>query len=842
MTYDPKTIEPKWQAYWDQKETFKVEMVAGKPKIYVLDMFPYPSGAGLHVGHPEGYTATDIFCRYKRMRGVNVLHPMGWDAYGLPAERYAMRTGVHPAVTTKQNIDTFRAQIKRLGFSYDWSREISTTDPAYVKWTQWIFLKLYEKGLAYQTESAVNWCPALSTVLANEEVKDGKYVETGDPVEKRYMKQWMLRITAYADRLLEDLDLLDWPEGVKAMQRNWIGRSEGAEVTFEIADSDKDFMVYTTRPDTLWGATYCVLAPEHPLVSAITTPDRKGDVEGYKAKVAALSDHERTEDAKTKTGVFTGAYAINPVNGAKIPMWIADYVLISYGTGAIMAVPAHDQRDHDFARTFNLPIVQVVSAPEGFDVQAAAWYGDGRAMNSPLIDGLEVDAAKTKIIAWLEEKSLGKGRVQTRLRDWLFSRQRYWGEPFPLIHLNDGSIVPLPADSLPILPPELDDYRPTPDGQPPLARAQDWLNTTDPKTGAPALRETNTMPQWAGSCWYYLRFIDPHNDKMLIDPEKEKYWMPVDLYVGGAEHAVLHLLYARFWHKVLYDIGVVSTKEPFQKLFNQGMILAFSYRDAQGRYFEPERVVAKDGKHIADDSVEVSQQIEKMSKSRFNVVNPDDVVDEFGADSMRLYEMFMGPLDVTKPWQTAGVAGVRRFIERAWRIVCNDEGVVIGERIIEEAPDAATTRLMHTTVRIVTEDIEALRFNTAISRLMEFVNALTPMPLRPRICVDNLILLMSPFTPHVAEELWEKLGHSESIAYAPWPSFDPDLAKPAEREYAVQINGKMRHKVLADAELDAAELMSVVKADPKVVELLAGKTMVKEIAVPGRLVNFVVRD
>jgi leucyl-tRNA synthetase len=842
VTYDPKTIEPKWQRYWEENETFKVEMDVSKPKIYVLDMFPYPSGAGLHVGHPEGYTATDIFCRYKRMRGINVLHPMGWDAYGLPAERYAMRTGVHPAVTTKQNIDTFRSQIKRLGFSYDWSREISTTDPDYVKWTQWIFLKLYEKGLAYQTEAAVNWCPALNTVLANEEVKDGKYVETGDTVEKRYMKQWMLRITAYGDRLLEDLDGLDWPEGVKAMQRNWIGRSEGAEVKFAIADTDQDFTVFTTRPDTLWGATYCVLSPEHPLVPKITAADRKADVEAYRAKVAALSDFERTEDAKTKTGVFTGAHAINPVNGAKIPIWIADYVLMSYGTGAIMAVPAHDQRDHDFAKAFNLPIVQVVSAPDGFDVQDKAWDGDGKAMNSPLIDGLGVEDAKKKVIAWLEEKSLGKGRVQYRLRDWLFSRQRYWGEPFPLVHRNDGTIVPLPVDSLPILPPELDDYRPTPDGQPPLARAHDWLHTTDPNTGEPAVRETNTMPQWAGSCWYYLRYIDPKNDKMFVDPEKEKYWMPVDLYVGGAEHAVLHLLYARFWHKVLYDIGAVSTKEPFQKLFNQGMILAFSYRDAQGRYFEPERVVSKDGKHIADGSVEVSQQIEKMSKSRFNVVNPDDVVAEFGADSMRLYEMFMGPLDVTKPWQTQGVAGVRRFLDRAWRIVCNDDDQVLTDRIVDVQPEDALNRKMQMTIRTVTEDVEGLRFNTAISRMMEFVNELTPMPYRPRICVENLVLLLSPFAPHIAEELWSKLGHGQTLAYHPWPTFDPDLAKPAEREYAVQVNGKMRHKVLAGADIDAAALMAAVKGDPKVTEILAGKTIVKEIAVPGRLVNFVVRD
>ncbi len=842
MTYDPKAIEPKWQRFWDDHQTFKVEVDTGKPKIYVLDMFPYPSGAGLHVGHPEGYTATDIFCRFKRMRGFNVLHPMGWDAYGLPAERYAMRTGVHPAITTKSNIDTFRGQIKRLGFSYDWSREISTTDPHYVKWTQWIFLKLFEKGLAYQTEAAVNWCPALSTVLANEEVKDGKYVETGDPVEKRYMKQWMLRITAYADRLLEDLDDLDWPEGVKAMQRNWIGRSEGAEVRFQIDGTSGGFTVFTTRPDTLWGATYCVLAPEHPLVREITTPGQRAAVDAYVARTQSLSDFDRTGEAKTKTGVFTGAHAINPANGEKLPVWIADYVLMSYGTGAIMAVPAHDERDHEFARAFDLPVVQVVTAPTGFDVQAQAWTGDGVAMNSPLIDGLGVDAAKRKVIEWLEAQGVGKSRVQTRLRDWLFSRQRYWGEPFPLLHLADGRIVPLPEDALPILPPELDDYRPTPDGKPPLARAQAWLHTTDPVSGEPAVRETNTMPQWAGSCWYYLRFIDPHNDAMAVDPVKEKYWMPVDLYVGGAEHAVLHLLYSRFWHKVLYDIGVVSTKEPFKKLFNQGMILAFSYKDQQGRYFEPERVVSKDGKHVADGDIDVAQQIEKMSKSRFNVVNPDDIVNEFGADSMRLYEMFMGPLDVVKPWQTQGVGGVRRFLDRAWRIVCGEDGEVVRERISDAAADETLLRLTHTTIRVLTEDIEALRFNTAIARLMEFVNVLTPMPVRPRQCVETLVLLLAPFAPHIAEELWEKLKGAGSLAYAPWPTFDADLARAAEREYAVQINGKMRGKVVAEAELDAAALLAVVRRDARIAELLGGKTVMKEISIPGRLVNFVVRE
>ena len=841
MSYDPTSIEPKWQRYWEQNATFRVEIDLSKPKLYVLDMFPYPSGAGLHVGHPEGYTATDIFCRYKRMRGFNVLHPMGWDAFGLPAERYAMRTGVHPSITTRSNIETFRGQIKRLGFSYDWSRELSTTDPEFVRWTQWIFLKLYERGLAYQAEVAVNWCPAQNTVLANEEVKDGRYVETGDLVERRLMRQWMLRITAYADRLLDDLEDLDWPEGIKAMQRNWIGRSEGADVSFRVDGSTESFNVFTTRPDTLFGATYCVLAPEHPIVDRITTDRQRAVVDAYRTRTAAESDFQRSDQSREKTGVFTGAYAINPVNAERIPIWIADYVLLSYGTGAIMAVPAHDQRDHEFATKFDLRIVQVIAPASPIDIKLQAYDGDGVAINSAFLDGLGVAEAKERILQWLEEKGLGSRRVQYRLRDWLFSRQRYWGEPIPMLHRADGSILPLPEVALPLLPPELDDYRPTASGEPPLARAERWVKTTDPSSGAPAWRETNTMPQWAGSCWYYLRFIDPKNDKALVDPEKERYWMPVDLYVGGAEHAVLHLLYARFWHKLLYDIGAVSTKEPFRKLFNQGMILAFSYRDASGKYHEPEQVVQAGGMFFVD-GVEAEQQIEKMSKSRFNVVNPDEIVKEFGADSMRLYEMFMGPLDVAKPWQTAGVAGVRRFLNRAWRLICDEDDAEDIERIGDAAPDRQLASLLHRTIASVTDDIENLRFNTAIAKLMELVNALTPMPQRPRAILETFVLLLSPFAPHIAEELWSKLGHRTSLAYEPWPVADPVLANSRElQEYPVQINGKLRARVTASPQLERDELLAVVKGDFEVQRLLAAVTIVREVVVPGRLVNFVVK-
>jgi leucyl-tRNA synthetase len=839
MAYDPKTIEPKWQAYWEANETFRAEVDPTREKFYALDMFPYPSGSGLHVGHPEGYTATDILSRYKRMRGFNVLHPMGWDSYGLPAERYAMRTGIHPAITTKQNIDTFRGQVRRLGFSYDWSRELATTDPGYIRWTQWIFLKLYDLDLAYQAEVAVNWCPAQNTVLANEEVKDGKYVETGDPVVRRLMRQWMLRITRYADRLLDDLEELDWPESVKAMQRNWIGRSEGAEVTFPVENGNDGLTVFTTRPDTLFGATYCVVAPEHKLLPQIVAPAARAEVDAYALRATGLGEAVRSDPGRAKTGVFTGAYVINPVNGERLPVWVADYVLGGYGTGAIMAVPGHDTRDHEFARAFGLPIVQVVDDGRGQGVADAAYEGDGVLVNSGFLDGMAVPEAKKAIIAWLEHHGAGLAKVTYRLRDWLFSRQRYWGEPIPVLHLADGSVVPLPEDALPLLPPELEDYTPAEGGEPPLARAVDWVRTTVPGTDIPAMRETNTMPQWAGSCWYYLRFIDPHNDRVFVDPEKERYWMPVDIYVGGAEHAVLHLLYARFWHKVLYDIGAVSTKEPFRKLFNQGMILAFSHRDGSGRYYESDQVAERDGRFFAGE-VELSRQVEKMSKSRFNVVNPDDVVEEYGADSVRLYEMFMGPLDVAKPWQMSGVTGVRRFLDRAWRIVCGEDDA-LHPAVVAADPPVELLRLRHRTVGTVTEDIENLRFNTAIARLMEMANGLTTATVRPREVVETFVKLLSPFAPHLGEELWRKLGHDGTLAYVPWPDFDPELAREESQEYVVQVNGKVRHRFQGKAGLDADALMAAAKAEPQVGALLAGKAMVKEIAIPGRLVNFVVR-
>jgi leucyl-tRNA synthetase len=837
VAYNPKAIEPKWQAYWEENATFRATIIPDKPKYYVLDMFPYPSGSGLHVGHPEGYTATDILARYKRMCGFNVLHPMGWDSYGLPAERYAMRTGIHPAITTARNIDTFRGQVRRLGFSYDWERELATTDPGFVRWTQWIFLQLYERGLAYQAEIAVNWCPAQNTVLANEEVRDGKYVETGDPVVRRLMRQWMLRITAYADRLLDDLEALDWPESVKAMQRNWIGRSEGAEIRFPLAADGGELTVFTTRPETLFGATYCVVAPEHKLGSMVT-PEQRRAVDGYVQRAEVLGEAARADAGREKTGVFTGAYVVNPANGAHLPVWVADYVLGGYGTGAIMAVPAHDVRDHAFARAFDLPIVPVVT---GANVAETAWEGDGMLFNSGFLDGMAVPEAKRAMIAFLVEKDAGTPRTTYRLRDWLFSRQRYWGEPIPVLHLSDGSVVPLPEDSLPVLPPELADYTPAPGGEPPLARATEWVSTTDPRTGEPALRETNTMPQWAGSCWYYLRFLDPHNEHAFVDPAAESYWMPVDLYVGGAEHAVLHLLYSRFWHKVLYDAGVVSTPEPFAKLFNQGMILAFSYRDEAGRYYDPGDVAERDGHHYIGDKA-LSRQIEKMSKSRFNVVNPDDVVEEYGADAMRLYEMFMGPLDVAKPWQMSGLIGVRRFLDRSWRIVCGDDDSL--SPLVQDSVQTPTAllRLRHRTVSVVTQDIEALRFNTAIARLMEMANGLTAATMRPREVVETFVKMLAPFAPHMGEELWRKLGHEGTLAYAPWPGFDPMLAREDTQEYVVQVNGKVRHRFEGSTGLDIAALLTAAKADPIVVALLDGKAVVKEIAIPGRLVSFVIRD
>ena len=723
MSFDHHTIEKKWQKYWEDNKTFKTSEDKGKRKFYALDMFPYPSGAGLHVGHPEGYTATDILSRMKRMQGYNVLHPMGWDAFGLPAEQYALDTGNDPAEFTKHNIDNFRRQIKSLGFSYDWDREVSTTDPQYYKWTQWIFLKLYEKGLAYIDEVPVNWCPALGTVLANEEVIDGKSERGGHPVVRKPMKQWNLKITAYADRLLEDLEELDWPESIKDMQRNWIGRSEGAEVNFQIDGHDEHFTVFTTRPDTLFGATYTVLAPEHKLVQKITTPEQKQAVEKYLEEVTSKSDLERTDLAKDKTGVFTGAYAINPVNGVKVPIWIADYVLATYGTGAIMAVPAHDERDYEFATKFNLEIIEVVA---GGDVTKEAYTGDGLHVNSDFLNDLNKEEAISKMIQWLEEKGVGTKKVTYRLRDWLFSRQRYWGEPIPMIHWEDGTMTAVPEEELPLVLPVTNEIKPSGTGESPLANIEEWVNVVDPATGKKGRRETNTMPQWAGSCWYYLRFIDPHNDQALADPEKLKEWLPVDIYIGGAEHAVLHLLYARFWHKFLYDIGVVPTKEPFQKLFNQGMILG--------------------------------ENNEKMSKSKGNVVNPDEIVESHGADTLRLYEMFMGPLDGSIAWSANGVDGSRRFLDRIWRLLIDDNGNLnpkIKENLEQES---GLEKVYHQTVKKVTEDYEALHFNTAISQLMVFINEAYKADVLPISYVEGFVKLISPIAPHIAEELWEKLG------------------------------------------------------------------------------------
>ena len=836
--YDHENIELKWQRFWLEEKTFKSEINLDKPKYYVLDMFPYPSGDGLHVGHPEGYTATDIIARYKRMRGFNVLHPMGWDAFGLPAERHAVRTGEHPAIITGHNCDTFRRQIQRLGLSYDWDREINTTDPKYYKWTQWIFSILYDRGLAYEVEAPVNWCPALNTVLANEEVKDGKYVETGDAVEKRAMRQWMLKITEYAERLLSDLDGLDWPEGIKAMQREWIGRSEGADVEFAVADSDKAFTVFTTRPDTLFGATYCVLAPEHPLTLSIATPGQRNAVEAYIAAAAQKSAQDRMKDERTKTGVFTGAYAVNPVNNARVPIWIADYVLAEYGYGAIMAVPAHDTRDYEFAKTFDLPIIEVIS---GGDIAKEAWTGDGILVNSPLIDGLNVADAKKKITGWLETKGVGRGTVNYKLRDWLFSRQRYWGEPFPLIRLEDGTVKVLPMKDLPVLLPPLDDYRPTADGAPPLARAEDWVNTTDPESGQSAVRETNTMPQWAGSCWYFLRFCDANNDEEAWSKEAENYWMPVDLYVGGAEHAVLHLLYSRFWHKVLFDAGVVHTAEPFTKLFNQGMILAYSFKDAQGKYHYPHEV-ERDGDvwRLKADGQPVETQIEKMSKSRYNVVNPDDVVHEYGADAMRLYEMFMGPLDRDKPWTDEGVQGVYRFLRRVWSLFIGEDGG-LHSRVVAQGGDAAVERELHKTVKAVTHDIETMSFNTAIARMMEFVNLAMKAAKLDRAIMERFVLVLAPFAPHVAEELWARLGHPESLAYADWPGYDEALLVEDTVEIPVQVLGKLRGKIVMPKDADQAAILAAAKADARVLPHIEGKTLVKEIYVPGKMVNLVVK-
>ena len=782
----------------------------------------------------------DIVARYKRMKGHNVLNPMGWDAFGLPAERHAVRTGEHPSIITKKNVDNFRSQLSRLGFAFDWSREVDTSSEDYYGWTQWIFLKLHEQGLAYMAEVPVNWCPALGTVLANEEVQDGKYVETGDPVERRMMRQWMLRITAYAERLLADLDELDWPEGVLEMQRQWIGRSEGAQFRFQVAESDAGFEVYTTRPDTLWGATYCVLAPEHPLVTELSTEEQREEVDAYVQQAVNRSDMERQVAAeREKTGVFTGSYAINPVSGERLPIWIADYVMMGYGTGAIMAVPAHDERDHAFATRFGLPIVEVVSG--GNDVQEEAYSGDGVAVNSGFIDGLGVDEAKAKVIDWLESKGLGERRVQYKLRDWLFSRQRYWGEPFPILHGPDGEIRCVDAAELPITLPYIDAYKPTEDGRPPLARATEWLEVE--VDGKVYTRETNTMPQWAGSCWYYLRYMDPDNQEQPFSQEAERYWGPVDLYIGGVEHAVLHLLYARFWHKVLYDCGLVHTKEPFQKLFNQGMILAFSYRDANGKYYLPEDVEEVDGGWVTKaGGVPVETQMEKMSKSRLNVVNPNDVVDEYGADALRVYEMFMGPLEQVKPWQMSGVEGVYRFLARVWRLFVNEETGELNSAISADAPmDEELNRSLNVAIKSVTEGIDSLRFNTPISRMMEFVKVALSKEHLPAKSMQDFLLILSPYAPHLAEELFSRLGAQESLATMPWPEWDPEALETQSIEIAVQVQGKLRASVKVPKDISKEDLLAIAKDNERVQRHLEGMVIVKEIVVPGRLVNLVVR-
>jgi len=839
-------IEKSWQHFWQRHKTFKArDCDPSRPKYYVLDMFPYPSAQGLHVGHPEGYTASDIVARYKRMKGFNVLHPFGWDAFGLPAEQHAVKTGTAPKTTTKKNIDIMRRQTKSLGFSYDWDREIDTTDPNYYKWTQWIFLKFFnsyfdeteqkakpieqlpiptglseaerqkyidEHRLAYEAEVPVNWCPALGTVLANEEVVGGVSERGGYAVIRKPMRQWMLRITKYAERLLKDLDEVDWPESIKKLQRDWIGKSTGADVDFKVDGFDHTIRVFTTRPDTLFGATYMVMAPEHPLVDKITGKERKKAVQKYREEAARKSDLDRTDLAKEKTGVFTGAYAINPVNNEKIPIWLSDYVLLSYGTGAIMSVPAHDERDFEFAKKFNLPIIPVVQPDDGEQAKLVkqgrlCFTGDGTAINSGQFDGLSTAQFKEQVTAWLSERGLGGKAVNYKLRDWLFSRQRYWGEPFPILHTDEGAVIGLSEQDLPLVLPEVKNYKPSGTGRSPLANIDDWVNVTLPD-GSKAKRETNTMPQWAGSCWYYLRYLDPHNRQKGWDPKKEKYWMPVDLYIGGAEHAVLHLLYARFWHKLLYDLEYVSTKEPFKKLVNQGMILG------------------EDGR--------------KMSKSRGNVINPDKVVADYGADSMRLYEMFMGPLQAIKPWSMQGVEGVHRFLQRTWRMVVDEDTGDICEAVKEADPDEGTLRLLHRTIKKVGDDIESFGFNTAVSQMMIFVNHLSRQTVRPKKVVERFVLILSPFAPHIAEELWARLGHTDSLAYEPWPEYDKKLITEKEIELAVQVNGKIKDRIVVSADADEEQIKQEALAGEKVIAAIAGKEPKKIIVVKSRLVNIVV--
>ena len=881
MDYNFHEIEKKWQKYWEDNKTFKTpEDITNTKKCYVLDMFPYPSGAGLHVGHPEGYTATDIFSRYKRMKGFNVLHPMGWDAFGLPAEQYAIQTGTHPSVTTKNNCDTFRRQIKELGLSYDWDKEINTTDPKYFKWTQWIFIRLYNtwfddklqkgrsiseleiplglnkneivkyinsKRLAYYDNAQVWWCPSCRTVCANEEVlNDGSHEKCGNRVEKKNLKQWMLRIPLYAERLLNGIEKLDWPEGIKDMQRNWIGRSTGAEVDFKIEGLNVNLTVFTTRPDTLFGATYMVIAPEHPLTDSITTNEHRNSVNNYIKATSLKSDLDRTDLAKEKTGVFTGRYAINPVNKKQIPIWVADYVLTGYGTGAIMAVPAHDTRDFEFAQKFNLPIV-CIQDPDVADNEqkrriiagSECWTEDGKYINSSDkttgidINGLSKADGIARITRWLESENLGTSKVNYKIRDWLFSRQRYWGEPFPVIHWEDGEVTVMHDNELPLELPELENYLPGETGESPLSNSEEWLNITD-KNGRKGRRETNTMPQWAGSCWYYLRFIDPKNDTLIFNKEKEEYWMPVDLYIGGAEHAVLHLLYSRFWHKVLFDLGIVSTDEPYQRLFNQGMILAFAYESESGSKISGDLVEERDGKYFHKETgAELRQIVAKMSKSLKNVVNPDDVTSKYGADSLRLYEMFMGPLDVTKPWDEKGVKGVFGFLGRTFRFMSNKENIFNGEE------DPEILKGLHQTIKKVEWDIENLHFNTGISAMMIFLNLATK---KGKVTADTASVftkILSPFAPHIAEELWQILGNNKSLAYESWPPFNENYLKEDTFNYPVSFNGKMRFNIELPVSLTREEIIKIVLADERAQKWLGNSTPSNIIVVPNRIVNIV---
>ena len=847
--YPFESIEPKWQKFWEENKTFKAvedEKYPKEKRMYVLDMFPYPSAAGLHVGHPEGYTATDIYCRYLRMNGYNVLHPMGFDSFGLPAENYAIKTGTHPKTTTNANIEHFTKQIKSLGFSYDWDRCVSTCEPDYYKWTQWIFIQLYKKGLAYEAQTPINWCPSCMTGLANEEVKEGKCERCGSQVTHKTIRQWILKITEYADRLDKDLEGLDWPESVKAMQHNWIGKSTGAEVTFTVADkdgnpTDKNLTVYTTRCDTLFGATYMVVSPEHQIIDSITTPEQADAVKKYQEDAAKKSDLERTDLAKDKTGVFSGSYAINPVNGKLIPIWIADYVLISYGTGAIMAVPAHDDRDWEFAKKFNLPIIEVLKSD--VDVQKQAWTQDGIHVNSEFLDGLNKKDAIEKMLEFLEEKKIGRKAINYKLRDWVYSRQRYWGEPIPLIHCPECGTVPVPDDQLPLELPEVKSYQPTGTGESPLAAIDSWVNCTCPKCGKPAKRETNTMPQWGGSCWYYLRYLDAHNDKQFCSPESEKYWMPVDLYIGGAEHAVLHLLYARFWHKVLYDLGLVSTKEPFQRLVNQGMITSFAFQRKNKTLVPTDEVEQKeDGKYYEKATGEELEQIvAKMSKSLKNVVNPDDEIKAYGADSVRMYEMFMGPLTMSKPWSTQGIVGIHRFLEKVWAVSEKPMNDIDISGKLEDKALISARKTFAQTIKKVTDDTATLNFNTAISQMMIFINEISKLPEIPKAMWSDFVKVLSPYAPHLGEELWQKLGNNNTIAYESWPVFSEDFAKDDAKTIVVMVNGKKRDTFDAPVDTDQETLKKMAFDREAVKKFTDGHEIVKTIVVPNKIVTIVVK-